>query len=99
MSLNFNSLPSFDSLGTESTSTAKRRGRPPGVRNGEGSGPRDERKQSLYFDLSLIVELKEQAKRIDRSLSWLVGKLCTEGLDAIKAMPDAAPGSNSSDDV
>jgi len=34
--------------------------------------PRDERKVSLYFPHDLLVELKAEAKRQDRTMSWLI---------------------------
>ena len=32
----------------------------------------DKRKQSLYFPESMLQEIKEEAARLDRSLSWVV---------------------------
>jgi uncharacterized small protein (TIGR04563 family) len=36
---------------------------------GKGS---DKRKQSLYFPESMLQEIKDEAARLDRSLSWIV---------------------------
>ncbi|MBU1238105.1 TIGR04563 family protein [Myxococcota bacterium] len=32
----------------------------------------DKRKQSLYFPVEMLEEIKEEANRQDRSLSWIV---------------------------
>ena len=32
----------------------------------------DKRKQSLYFPESMLAEIKDEAARLDRSLSWVV---------------------------
>jgi len=32
----------------------------------------DKRKQSLYFPETMLNEIKEEAVRLDRSLSWIV---------------------------
>ena len=32
----------------------------------------DKRKQSLYFPESMLQEIKDEAARLDRSLSWVV---------------------------
>ena len=33
---------------------------------------KDARKQSLYFPGDMLAEMKEEARRLDRSLSWVV---------------------------
>lgn len=33
---------------------------------------KDNRKQSLYFPAEVLQDMKEQAARLDRSLSWLI---------------------------
>ena len=35
----------------------------------------DARKQSLYFLEEMLVEIEQQAQRLDRSLSWVVQPL------------------------
>ncbi|MEZ4373448.1 MAG: TIGR04563 family protein [Polyangiaceae bacterium] len=37
--------------------------------NSKGS---DKRKQSLYFPEAMLQEIKDEAARLDRSLSWIV---------------------------
>ena len=39
---------------------------------GEGGSTADKRKQSLYFPESMLEEIKSEATRLDRSLSWVV---------------------------
>jgi uncharacterized small protein (TIGR04563 family) len=34
----------------------------------------DKRKQSLYFPEEMLTEIREEAHRLDRSLSWIVQK-------------------------
>jgi uncharacterized small protein (TIGR04563 family) len=47
--------------------------RTPRAARGEGTGNKgDERKQSLYFPGNMLQEMKEEAARLDRSLSWVV---------------------------
>ena len=47
----------------------------------------DNRKQSLYIPGEQLREIREQAARLDRSLSWIVQKAWEYGRDAIKRMP------------
>ncbi len=54
--------------------------------------PRQTPKQSLYIplDLDLLAVLRSEAKRLDRSLSWVVRYALTRGgIASLKAMPDA----------
>lgn len=37
-------------------------------------GPSDKRKQSLYFPEDMLEEIKQEAERQDRSLSWIIQK-------------------------
>lgn len=39
---------------------------------GEGGSTADKRKQSLYFPETMLEEIKSEATRLDRSLSWVV---------------------------
>lgn len=53
--------------------------------------PRQTPKQSLYIPLDLLAVLQSEAKRLDRSLSWVVRFALTRGgIASLKAMPDAA---------
>lgn len=53
-----------------------------------------ERKQSLYFPEEMLVEIREEAARLDRSLSWVVQrawKLARKQVRAMPGDPDVAP--------
>lgn len=39
---------------------------------GASKSEKDNRKQSLYFPGDMLAEMKEEAARLDRSLSWVV---------------------------
>lgn len=47
----------------------------------------DKRKQSLYFPESMLQEIKEEAARLDRSLSWVVQRAWKLARDEIRRMP------------
>ena len=47
----------------------------------------DKRKQSLYFDKEMLAMLQVEAKRLDRSLSWIVQRCVKEGIDKVKQLP------------
>ena len=47
----------------------------------------DKRKQSLYFPEDLIVLIMAEARRQDRSLSWIVQKCVEVGLPEIEKFP------------
>lgn len=47
-------------------------------------------KQSLYIPIDLLAKLQAEAKRLDRSLSWVVRYALTRGgMSALAKMPDA----------
>jgi uncharacterized small protein (TIGR04563 family) len=46
----------------------------------------DARKQSLYFSEETINEMKSEAARLDRSLSWVVSRAWTTARAEIKKM-------------
>jgi uncharacterized small protein (TIGR04563 family) len=46
----------------------------------------DKRKQSLYFPEDMLNELKKEADRIDRSLSWVVQRCIKAAMKEIKGM-------------
>lgn len=63
---------------------------------GEGDGKRerrddpmksDKRKQSLYFPEEMLEEIKREANRQDRSLSWIVQRAWTIARDEIRKFP------------
>jgi uncharacterized small protein (TIGR04563 family) len=47
----------------------------------------DKRKQSLYFPESMLQEIKEEAARLDRSLSWVVQRAWKIARLEIKRLP------------
>ncbi len=47
----------------------------------------DKRKQSLYFPESMLTEIKEEAARLDRSLSWVVQRAWKTARLDIKKLP------------
>lgn len=53
---------------------------------GEGSKS-DKRKQSLYFPEEMLEEIKEEAARLDRSLSWIVQRAWKIARIEIKRLP------------
>lgn len=49
----------------------------------------DKRKQSLYFPESMLEEIRGEAERMDRSLSWVVQKAWRLARTTVTAMPSA----------
>jgi uncharacterized small protein (TIGR04563 family) len=49
----------------------------------------DRRKQSLYFGEAMLDEIKSEAARLDRSLSWVVQKAWEFARGQVTAMPSA----------
>ena len=47
----------------------------------------DKRKQSLYFPESMLQEIKDEAARLDRSLSWVVQRAWKMARMDIKKIP------------
>lgn len=47
----------------------------------------DKRKQSLYFPEEMLEEIKREANRQDRSLSWIVQRAWTIARDEIRKFP------------
>jgi uncharacterized small protein (TIGR04563 family) len=47
----------------------------------------DQRKQSIYMPLTMIAQLRAEAKRLDRSLSWMIQKAWSIALEHIQRMP------------
>lgn len=54
---------------------------------GVDSTKTDKRKQSLYFPESMLAEIKEEAARLDRSLSWVVQRAWKLARLDIKKLP------------
>ena len=51
------------------------------------TGTNDKRKQSLYFPEIALEEIKIEAQRLERSLSWVVQRAWKEARTEIKALP------------
>lgn len=47
----------------------------------------DKRKQSLYFPEAMLEEIKSEAARLDRSLSWVVQRAWKHAREEIKKLP------------
>jgi uncharacterized small protein (TIGR04563 family) len=47
----------------------------------------DKRKQSLYFPEQMLIEMKEEATRLNRSLSWVVQRAWKVARREVKKMP------------
>jgi uncharacterized small protein (TIGR04563 family) len=47
----------------------------------------DKRKQSLYFPETMLVEIKEEAERLSRSLSWVVQRAWKIARKDVRNMP------------
>ncbi len=50
----------------------------------------DKRKQSLYFPAEMLEEIKAEAIRQDRSLSWIVQRAWRAGRETMKSFPSAS---------
>ena len=48
----------------------------------------DKRKQSLYFPESMLQEIKEEAVRLDRSLSWIVQRAWRIARPELRKLPN-----------
>jgi uncharacterized small protein (TIGR04563 family) len=66
------------------------------VRNQESKT--DKRKQSLYFPESMLQEIKEEAARLDRSLSWVVQRAWKISRLEIKKLPSVNDVEGGDDD-
>jgi uncharacterized small protein (TIGR04563 family) len=67
-----------------------------GARNVESKT--DKRKQSLYFPESMLQEIKEEAARLDRSLSWVVQRAWKISRLEIKKLPSVNDVEGGDDD-
>ncbi len=59
----------------------------------------DKRKQSLYFPESMLQEIKEEAARLDRSLSWIVQRAWKIARPELKKLPSVNDVSDGDDDT
>lgn len=56
----------------------------------------DKRKQSLYFPETMLQEIKEEALRLDRSMSWVVQRAWRLARPELRKLPSV---NDMSDDV
>jgi uncharacterized small protein (TIGR04563 family) len=59
----------------------------------------DKRKQSLYFPESMLQEIKEEAARLDRSLSWVVQRAWKLARLEIKKLPSVNEVAEGEEDI
>ena len=57
------------------------------VENDSNKAGSDKRKQSLYFPEVMLQEIKDEAARLDRSLSWIVQRAWKMARAEIKKIP------------
>jgi uncharacterized small protein (TIGR04563 family) len=65
---------------------------------GKADSKTDKRKQSLYFPESMLQEIKEEAARLDRSLSWVVQRAWKISRLEIKKLPSVNEVDGGDDD-
>ena len=53
------------------------------------NNPDDHGKRSLYFPGAMLDEMRSEAKRLDRSLSWVVQRAWKVARKAILKLPDS----------
>ena len=55
----------------------------------------DKRKQSLYFPDDMLAEIKQEATRLDRSLSWIIQQGWKVARQKVKSFPASNDGTDS----
>ncbi len=50
----------------------------------------DKRKQSLYFPEDMLADIKAEAERLDRSMSWVVQRAWKVAKAELRKMPSAS---------
>ena len=55
----------------------------------------DKRKQSLYFPEEMLREIRQEAERQDRSLSWIVQRAWRVARDDLQRIPSTSDIDNS----
>lgn len=60
----------------------------------------DKRKQSLYFPESMLLEIQQEATRLDRSLSWVMQRAWKLSRQDIRKLPSVndVPDMEAADD-
>lgn len=54
-----------------------------------GNAKSESAKQSLYFPMEMLLEIRQEAKRLDRSLSWIIQRAWTVARSELRQMPDS----------
>ncbi|MCS6856511.1 MAG: TIGR04563 family protein [Deltaproteobacteria bacterium] len=57
------------------------------TRNPKSNAPTDPRKISVYLPLDIINELRREALRLDRTISWIIQRCVRIGIHEIRKMP------------
>lgn len=58
----------------------------------------DKRKQSLYFPIDMLEEIKAEAARQDRSLSWIIQRAWKEARSELAKFPSTNDMADDTDD-
>jgi uncharacterized small protein (TIGR04563 family) len=69
------------------------------LKNNNEASKTDKRKQSLYFPESMLQEIKEEAARLDRSLSWVVQRAWKLARLEIKKLPSVNEVGEGEEDI
>ena len=72
--------------------------KPPITATGATMSQSDKRKQSLYFPESMLLEIQQEAMRLDRSLSWVVQRAWKISRLEIKKLPSVNEVDGDDDD-
>ena len=51
----------------------------------------DKRKASLYFPEELLMEIQDEAQRLDRFMSWVLQRAWIMARDQIETLPSQCP--------
>jgi uncharacterized small protein (TIGR04563 family) len=74
--------------------------KPPITATGATMSQSDKRKQSLYFPESMLLEIQQEAMRLDRSLSWVMQRAWKLSRQDIRKLPSVndVPDMEAADD-
>lgn len=61
----------------------------------------DKRKQSLYFPEAMLLEIQQEATRLDRSLSWVIQRAWKIARQDVRRLPSVndVPDMDEEDDI
>lgn len=99
-SMSFSSLSLSGISGANLSGEGPKRGRPVGSKNkpkdgisffdadlGGSENTSDKRKQSLYFPADMLERAQAEAKRLDRSLSWVFQRCFNLAIAEVQSLP------------